>query len=269
MSKATVIRGLSGVLFLLTAMSAAVSGELRVVGTGDGLQMLRAVAAAFSEQTPGIDAVVPDSIGSGGGIAAVSAGTERLARVARPLKDSERAAGLAYVPIARIPAVFFVHRSAGVANLRSDQVARIYSGQIKKWSEVGGRDIKIRVVRREDGDSTLQVLRRSMPGWAALEFTARSKMAVTTQDAVSTVRSVEGAIGFGPQSEALSDDTMVLAIDGRAPSDPGYPSAVELALVYRESNGGADIHQFVDFAFSDTARKILVSHGAIPVPRSG
>jgi phosphate transport system substrate-binding protein len=252
-------------MLIVSAATASSAEELRIVGTGDGLQMLRALATTYSEQMAGDDVVVPDSIGSGGGIAAVSAGTEKLARVARPLKDSERAAGLAYVPIARIPAVFFVHKSAGVTSLTSDQLARIYSGEIKSWSEVGGSDIKIRVVRREDGDSTLQVLRASMPGWADLEFTPRSKMAVTTQDAVETVRLVEGAIGFAPHSEALKAETVILTVDGRAPTEAGYPSAVELALVFKSDAADAEVQGFVDFSKSEIAEDILSGHGAIPV----
>jgi phosphate transport system substrate-binding protein len=128
MFRTAIIRCCSAGVLILSATTASTAAELRVVGTGDGLQMLRALASTYSEQMKGDDVVVPDSIGSGGGIAAVSAGTEKLARVARPLKDSERAAGLSYVPIAKIPAVFFVNESAGVSSLTSEQVARIYSG---------------------------------------------------------------------------------------------------------------------------------------------
>ena len=263
--RVAIVRGLLAGLLILSAANASTAEELRVVGTGDGLQMLRALASAYSEQMTGDEVVVPDSIGSGGGIAAVSAGTEKLARVARPLKDSERAAGLAYVPIAKIPAAFFVNESAGVSALTSEQLTRIYSGEITSWSEVGGSDRKIRVVRREDGDSTLQVLRASMPGWANLEFTPRSKMAVTTQDAVETVRSVEGAIGFAPHSEALSAETVILSIDGRSPTEAGYPSAVELALVFKSAAVDPEVQGFIDFSKSHTAREILSEHGAIPV----
>ena len=251
---------------LTTSGLAAHAAELRVVGTGDGLQMLRALAAAHSEET-GVQIEVPDSIGSGGGIAAVSAGTEKLARVARPLKDTEAAAGLAYVPFAKIPSVFLVHPSAGVSGLTSDQIKAIYTGSIASWSEVGGKDVKVRVVRREDGDSTLQVLRASMPGWSDLVFTEKSKMAVTTQDAVETVQSVEGAIAFAPHSEAVKDRMDVLAVDGKAPTDPGYPSAVELAFVYRSGEADAEIQRFIEFCRSEKAAQIIRDHGGIPVPK--
>jgi phosphate transport system substrate-binding protein len=250
-----------GVIFLPNLVAA---GELRVVGTGDGLQLLRNLAAEYAQETGNQDVVMPDSIGSGGGIAAVSAGEERLARVARVLKDSEKAAGLEYAPFARIPSVFFVNASAGVTSLTGEQIKGIFEGKIRSWSEVGGNDIKIRVVRREDGDSTLQVLRASMPGWSDLQFTDRSKMAVTTQDAVETVRSVEGAIGFAPHSEAMVDNTVVLNVDGRAPTDPDYPSAVELAFVFKTGTVEPDMQAFMDFVKSARAKQILSSQGALP-----
>lgn len=242
----------------------ATADELRVVGTGDGLQLLRGVAARFNERAAGTEVVVPDSIGSGGGIAAVTTGEERLARVARVLKPSEQAIGLQYVPFARIPSVFFAHPSAGVNSLTSEQTRAIFEGKVRSWADVGGNDVKIRVVRREDGDSTLQVLRASMPGWQDLTFTERSKMAVTTQDAVATVRTVEGAIGFAPYTEVLGDEATVLAVDGLLPIDPGYPSTGELAFVFRSETMTPQMRSFIDFARSAQARTLMLAEGALP-----
>ena len=85
--------------------------------------------------------------------------------------------------------------------------------------ECGGADIKVKLVRREEADSTLQVLRATLDGWSELKLTSRSKMALTTQEAVETVRGVAGTIGFGPYSRPLDADTNVLKINGRAPTD--------------------------------------------------
>ena len=255
--------------FALTIAAAALATtvsaeELRIVGTGDGIGLLRDVAASYNQRTPGTEVVIPDSIGSGGGIAAVTAGDERLARVARVLKPSERAIGLEYVPFARVPSVFFTHPSAGVDSLTSKQIRAIFEGEVRSWADVGGNDVKIRVVRREDGDSTLQVLIASMPGWKDLTFTDRSKMAVTTQDAVTTVRNVPGAIGFAPYTEALGDEATVLAVDGLRPTDPAYPSAVEIAFVFQSGALTPQMRSFIDFAHSAPARTLMLAEGALP-----
>lgn len=248
---------------LLAPIGSAAAEPLTVVGTGDGLDMLRALSAVYRAES-GETVVMPASIGSGGGIAAVAAGTEDLARAARPLKDSERAAGLVAVPIAEIPSAFFVHPAAGVHDLTAAQIAAIFAGSIQSWSEVGGAAVRIRVVRREDADSTLQVLRASMPGWDTLTITDRSKTAVTTQDAIETVRTVEGAIGFGPYSSSLSPDTVVLSVDGRKPTDPSYPSAVELSLVHAGDRVTPEIRNFIDFCRSDYGMKLMSAFGAVP-----
>jgi phosphate transport system substrate-binding protein len=251
----------------LAAMSPSglVAGDLSVVGTGDGIDLLRALGAAYTADHPDTNVVVPPSIGSGGGVAAVGSNKEVLARVARPLSDSEKEAGLIATPVFRLPSAFFVHRSAGVLSLTNTQLAGIYSGKITNWRDVGGQDVRIKVVRREDQDSTLLVLRQSMPGWKDLAITEKSKMAVTTQDCIDTVKEVPGAIGFGPFTKALEMELAVLKIDGHYPTDPGYPSAVTLAFVHKESTLTPEAKRFIGYVKAGKAKTVLTSMGGVPV----
>jgi phosphate transport system substrate-binding protein len=243
----------------------ASASELVVVGTGDGMEMLQAVAAVYTADEPKTAVIVPPSIGSGGAVAAVGADRNVLGRVARPLSDKEKAQGLIDVPFMRIPSAIYVHRTAGVEELTTEQLAAIYSGSIQNWKEVGGNDIRIKVVRREEADSTLGVLRATMPGWKELVFTQRSKLATTTQEAVTTVKDVEGAIGFGPYSRALEAITTILKIDGKHPLDDGYPSAVTLALLYKEGALTPEAAAFVQYVRSPKAHRILSSWGGVPI----
>lgn len=245
---------------------AAQASELPVVGTGDGIEILRAVGQAYNARTKHAQVSVPPSIGSGGAVAAVGGEREKLGRVARPLTPSETGQGLVATPLVRIPSVIFVHPDAGVRSLSADQLAAIYAGRIENWSEVGGADLKIRVVRREDTDSTLSVLRASMPGWKDLPLTARSKTATTTQEAVETVKRVSGAIGFGPYSKDLTHGTVVLEIDGRKPHDDAYPSAVTLSLIHKASTLDDASRDFLTFATSPAARQVVIEGGGVPVP---
>ena len=254
----------AGVLAVFLSFGAQAE-DLAVVGTGDGIEMLQAVATAFNAGAGDVRVSVPPSIGSGGAVAAVGGERQKLGRVARPLTDAEKGQGLVEVPLTRIPSAIFVHRDVGIAGLTSAQTASIFAGTVDNWSAVGGPDLKIRVVRREDTDSTLAVLRSSMPGWRALTLTSRSKTATTTQDAIETVRQTPGAIGFGPFSPALTGDLAVLTIDGNAPRDPAYPSAVTLALIYKASTRDAAASDFLAFATSDRARQLLAERGGAPL----
>src|SRR6188508_807229 len=257
-------RLLLAVPFALIGLSAQ-AGDLSVVGTGDGIDLLRALGAAYTADHPDTNVIVPPSIGSGGGVAAVGSNKEVLARVARPLSDSEKEAGLISTPVFRLPSAFFVHRSAGVSSLTTAQLADIYRGKITNWRDVGGQDVRIKVVRREDQDSTLLVLRQSMPGWKDLAITEKSKTAVTTQEGFNTVKEVEGAIGFGPFTRALEAELVVLKIDGRYPTDREYPSAVTLSFVHKSATVTTDAKRFIDYVKAAKAQTVLSGMGGVPV----
>jgi phosphate transport system substrate-binding protein len=264
------VRLSAGLVLMLAAslQAAQAASELRIVGTGDGMDLLKALGAAFTADHPDAAILVPPSIGSGGGIAAVGSGREVLARVARPLSDGERAQGLVYTPLVRLPSAFFINPSVtGISNLTPEQLVDIYAGRISNWSAIGGPDLRIEVVRREEQDSTLLVLRQTMGGWRDLEITERSKMATTTQDAIESVRAVPGAIGFGPFTSTLESGLTVLSIGGRHPRDFEYPSSAVLALVHRDGGVTADAQSFLGFARTSKAQSLLTVMGGLPVGR--
>ena len=243
----------------------AMSTELNVVGTGDGIDMLSALAADYNAAQDGVLVSIPPSVGSGGGIAAIGSGAEPLARIARPLKEQEAEKGIKAVPIAKLPAAIYANKGVGVASISSEQLAGIFSGTIRNWKEVGGRDLQIKVVRREEADSTLTVLRGSMPKWKDLKLTERSKLAMTTQEAVDSVEAVEGAVGFGPYTTELGKRVAVLRIDELNPNDPTYPSAIVLAAAYI-GTPRKDAAAFLDYLGSAAAKRIMTDFGAVPLP---
>ena len=258
---------LSASLVLLGSWSHGWAKEYRIVGTGDGLELISALGAAFTADHPGTTVIAPPSIGSGGGIAAVGSNKEVLGRIARRLSDAERSLGLIETPIFRLPTVFYTHPSSGVTKLTARQLVAIYSGKVTNWKHVGGADLRIKVVRREEEDSSLKVLRQSMPGWRELVITRRSKTAFTTQDAADTVRRVKGAIGFGPYTKLLEPATVVLAIDGNRPSHPGYPSAVTVSFIHKTSTLTPEAKSILQYAKSEKAKVLLSGLGGVPVAR--
>jgi phosphate transport system substrate-binding protein len=104
-----------------------------------------------------------------------------------------------------------------------------------------------------------------MPGWKDLEITSRSKMAMTTQEAIESVRTVEGAIGFGPYATALEQGTTIVTVDGKHPTDPSYYSAVTLALLHKPSTLTPDAKSFVEFTRSAKAHGLFRQMGGVPV----
>ncbi|HMB48437.1 MAG TPA: substrate-binding domain-containing protein [Afifellaceae bacterium] len=259
-------RILGAIAFAFFAVgSTAGAGELRIVGTGDGMEQLRALGSAFTADNPDTLVIVPPSIGSGGGIAAVGADKELLGRIARPLSEKEKDLGLTEVPIFRLPTAIYVHKSSGVTELTFEQLTKIFAGEIVNWSEVGGNDLRIKIVRREEEDSTLLVLRATMPGWKDLEITSKSKMALTTQESFDTVASVNGAIGFGPYSKFLDGDLTIVSLNGMHPTDKSYPSFNTISYIFKNDTVTPEAMSIIDYATGPKARKFLSRIGGVPV----
>ena len=258
-------RQLLGVLCLVGATAGAAAGDLVVVGTGDGMDVLRAVGAAYTADNPETSVFVPPSVHSSGGISAVRAGAATLGRIARPLTLEERAEGISEIPVFRLPSVFIVNPAANVRHLTVEQAARIFRGEITNWREVGGTDLRIKVVTRDESDSTLKVLRATMPGWRDLAVTEKTKLAATTQAAFDLVAELPGAVSFAPYSRSLEGIVLVPELDGRHVTDPDYPSAVTLSLIYREATVNGPALDFVRYLFSPKARALIRNFGGIPV----
>ena len=202
---------------------------------------------------------------SSGGINAVRTGSATLGRIARPLTLEERAEGIVEVPVFRLPSAFIVNPAANVRNLSAEQAAAIFRGDITNWQDVGGTNLRIKVVRRDEADSTLKVLRATMRGWRDLQVTDRSKEAATTQEAVELVTDVPGAVSFVPYSRSLEASLAVPELDGRHVTDAEYPSAVTLSLIYREATVTRPALDFVRFLFTPKARTLIRNFGGVPV----
>ena len=250
---------------LMLIASASHAEILTVVGTGDGVNVLKSIGEAFSQQHPGTSVDVPKSIGSGGGIKSVGGDKNIVGRVARNIKDKEKHFELSYLPFAKVPVVFFVNKSVGIDNLSSQQILDIYSGKVGNWKQVGGPDMKVRVVRREDGDSSLSRLKKSFPGFADITLTEKSKTTYSTPETFEIVTSKKGTIGFGPNDVASKQDVTVLSVDGVAPSAAEYPSVTTLGLVFKEENKSGTLKNFLEFAVSPAAHSAITGAGGLPM----
>jgi phosphate transport system substrate-binding protein len=253
-----------GLALCFTFTIPTMAEEISIVGTGDGVAVLKAIGEAFSRDNPDVTIDVPKSIGSGGAIKTVGADQNMIGRVARKIKDKEKPYGLTYIPFAKVPTVFVVNESVSIQNLSAQQVCDIYSGKITNWREVGGKDARIKVVRREDGDSSLGELQASFPGFKNITMTDKSKTAFSTPENFTVLEETSDTIGFGPYDVAKDANVRILKIDGKDPTDAGYPTSVTLALVYKEKNKTGNIKRFIDFLKSTSAQDAVQRSGGIP-----
>lgn len=241
--------------------------KVLVCGTGDSQDLLRALGAAFEKTNPGHQVVVPDSVGSDGGIKAAAAGECDFGRVARPLKDQEKELNLTYKVFAFSPVVFLVDPHAGVDSLSARQIVDIYSGKAASWTDVGGKGGRIAVVNREAKDSSRGDLNRKLEGFKAVENPV-GVVAVKTPEAVELLAKTPGVIGYLPVAMAKGLSLRVVKIDGIAPTAANvvrgtYSIASPFGLVWKgELKAAAE--RFYQFIKSAEGKKIIIDYGIVP-----
>lgn len=235
---------------------------LVIAGTGNGMELVQAMAAAFTANNPSIRMVVPPSTHTSGGIAALLEGEASLARIGRALTSEEEKAGLRSTAVARIPSAIIVHPSVTVRDVTTRQLVDLFSGRIRNWRELGGPDLRVRIVRRKETDATLSHMRAQVPGWDTLRFPERSKLATTVQEAIAFVGRSPGAIGFTSYGRELDSHLGVLHVDGRHPFEDDYPWSATLYLAYRDTTATPDSKRFIAFWQTETARNLAKRLGA-------
>lgn len=241
------------------------SEELVIVGTGAGMPVLEGIGKAFTRENPGMNIVVPKSIGSGGAIKAVGTDAYIAGRVARDISGNEKKYDLIQYALAKLPIVFYVNDSVSLTNINPEQVCSIYSGSIRWWEDLGGGKGLIRVIRREEGDSSLKVLLKTISGFKEITQTQVSKVTYTDQETIDACVHQENSIAYGTLSDVKDIGGIhVLSIGDIAPSNPDYPHFGPLALVYKKKNFTGTLRKFVEFISSDSAKKAIFEAGALP-----
>ncbi len=117
-------------------------------------------AETYMNKNPGVQIQVTGG-GSGVGIAALINGTTDIAEASRPMKDAEKTqlqqkrGLLAFeLPVALDGLAVYVHEKNPVQELSLEQLKKIYTGAVKNWKDVGGRDERILLYGRENSSGT-------------------------------------------------------------------------------------------------------------------
>ena len=247
---------------------AAVAETLSIPGTGDSQAMLRAMAPLFEARHPGAVLDIPDSVGSSGGVKAVLDGDFELGRVARPLTDKERAAGLVRRVFAWSPVVFAANLPATAqVSLTFEQIVGVYDGSIRDYALLGGKPGKIYPVMRERGDSCLSAINQVVPGFGDIE-TPVGKVYYTTPETVEALSAHPGALGYVPLSGIRGSGLKILAVQGVEPTPDNvrrevYPLAVPLGLIHKGGPGPL-ARAFMEFIDTPEAGRVMERFGCVP-----
>ena len=244
--------------------TAAVSG---IVST-DGSTSMEKVIGALSESYMAANKDVTvnyNPTGSGSGITAVQEGTCDIGLSSRALKDEEKAAGLQETVLAYDGIAIIVHPDNPVSDLTLDQIAKLYTGEITNWKDVGGNDAAVVLIGREAASGTRDGF-ESITG--TKEKCQYRQELTSTGDVITAVSQNPDAIGYASLA-SVKDSVKALNVDGVTPSeatvkDGSYKVQRPFVLVTMEGRALTPAAQsFFDYATSSGAADIIAKAGAV------
>ena len=257
---------LTAALLLICAFTGC-GGSKETVATDGSTSMNKVIGAlgeAFEADT-GIT-VTYNATGSGAGIQAVQEGRCDIGLASRNLKDEEKANGLEGTILAFDGIAIIVNPNNPVSDLDVETIAKIYTGEIKNWKEVGGNDAEIVLIGREAGSGT----RDGFESITDTEDKCKYRQELTsTGDVITTVASNPGAIGYASLA-SVKDTVKALTVDGVVASeetikDGSYVVQRPFVLVTRKDTKLSESAQkFFDYITSDAANEIISGAGVVP-----
>ena len=203
--------------------------------------------------------------GSGSGIQAVSEGRCDIGLSSRALKDDEKASGLVETVVALDGIAIVVNPENPVSDLDIDTIAKIYTGEITNWKNVGGNDAEIVLIGREAGSGTRDGFESITDTKDACQY--RQEL-TSTGDVINTVSQNPGAIGYASLS-AVGESVMALTVGGveateATVKDGSYVVQRPFVLVTKEGTKLSPAAQaFFDYALSADAASIIAAAGAV------
>lgn len=208
--------------------------------------------------------------GSSAGIEDAINGNNDLGAASRELKDEEVAAGLDKLVFAYDWIAVIVHPSNEIADIKTEDILKIYSGEITNWSEVGGTDANIVVVSREDASGT----RGAFEELTGLEdhetgLTENATIAEGNGVVQATVAGNENSIGYVSFS-FINDTVKAVTVDGgeanAATVKAGeYSLSRSFQVAYVSDKVTGVTQAFLDYMLTDDAQLFVEDHGGIKV----
>ena len=247
---------------------AALSGSVSTNGSTSMEKVIGALSEQFMADNSGVS-VTYDPTGSGAGIEAAGNGSADIGLASRALKDEEKAGGLTETVVALDGIAVIVNAGSKVEDLSVEQIAKIFTGEITDWSEVGGEAGKISCIGREAGSGTRDGF-ESITG--TKDACKLDQELTSTGGVIEAVAGNVNAIGYASLSAVEGQAGIkAVTVDGVTCSeetvlDGTYKIQRPFNMVLSEANAPSDLVQaFIDFCTSAEAAELIRSAGAVPL----
>jgi phosphate transport system substrate-binding protein len=237
---------------VLMCFTTAFAGEIKYLGSSTIGKLIQDASMVYPKSSFSLD-LAPES--DGGEQVGVKGGAD-IGGVARDVNVDVIKAGAQVFLIGKDAVSVIVHASNPVAGLTSSKLKDIFTGKIKNWKEVGGKDKAIKPLITDKESATHNVFKKIILGGAEYEGATIVKPDV---DIVSQVKNNDSAIGqISLAFLTTAKGITTLTVDGQAASvnNPSYPITRPLYLVTKGAPSG-EAKGFIDWVLSPQGQKIV------------
>lgn len=262
------------IIIMFAAMSVILplrAEKITLEGSTTLLPVAQKAAEVYMKKDNKRDVIVRGG-GSGVGISSLIDGSCDVANASRSIKEKELAIArkkgkeIKGHIIAMDGIVIIVHLTNPVDNITKEQLQKIYTGKIKNWKEIGGKDMKIVVVSRDSSSGTFEFFtefildkKRTLPS---------AIMQASNQGVLNFVSQTPGAIGYIGHGY-LSEKVKAVKFEGvEATVDNVLKNKYKLSrplYMYTLSNAKKEVMDFINFIKSPEGQKIVEEEGFIPL----
>ena len=247
------------------SVSTKLTGTVATDGSTSMEKVIGALGESFQEQNEGVTFTY-NPTGSGSGIQAVQEGRCDIGLSSRELKDEETEAGLTGTVLALDGIAVIVNPENPVTDMDMETIAKLYTGEIENWKDVGGNDAPVVLIGREAGSGT-------RGGFESVTGTGEKcqyrQELTSTGDVITAVAQNPDAIGYASLA-SVKDSVRALTVGGVAPTedtvkDGSYVIQRPFILVTKSDAKLSEAAQaFFDFATSADAAPLISGAGAVP-----
>lgn len=161
-------------ILLLTGCGKNQANTVTAVGSTAMQPLVQKAGSDYQSQHPDTNLIVQGG-GSGTGLSQVEAGAVNIgdSDIFAEQKEGIHANRLIDHKVAVVGITPVVNKENGISNLTEQQLADIFTGKIKNWKAVGGKNLPIIVINRAQGSGTRSTFE---------QFVLKGKTAVKSQE---------------------------------------------------------------------------------------
>ena len=188
---------------------------------------------------------------------------------------------LEITPIAKDGFVFFTNTNNKIDSLKVSDIQKIYTGQIKNWSEIGGENIDIKAFQHPENSPTqnemISSVMKNLKIIDAPKDVFYAKKFGEINDLIATYDNTKCALGYSYYYETkmlydtdgkINNTIKILKLNGVMPDydtikNNDYPIISNYYVIKNKKNQSESLNIFTDAVMSDRGKNVIKEAGYI------